>query len=220
MGVGDDDLLDLQSMLAEEREHVLNVIAGVDDHRFARGFVADDGAVAVQRPDREDFVDHSSIVSSTEYPIASNRSNAEKNQVQTCLGARRARQYANAPGRFCGCQIPSAWISGPGPCGEAAQGICRKAGPDAASTTRLQHGAKAGEYAGHARGLTLRAVRHRAAGDSADRSLPQVRLRTAFLQAVHVFRSGKTLRVHATGEEPRSQEVDAQRLYVSRNPRE
>jgi hypothetical protein len=62
VGMGDDDLLDLQVMLADKRENVFNVIAGVDDHRFARGFVADDRAVALQRPDGEDFVDHTSIV--------------------------------------------------------------------------------------------------------------------------------------------------------------
>ena len=62
VGVRDDDLLDLQVMLADERENVFNVVAGVDDHRFARGFVANDRAIALQRPDGKDFVDHASIV--------------------------------------------------------------------------------------------------------------------------------------------------------------
>ena len=52
-------------MLADEREHVLDVIAGVDDHGFARGFVANDRAVALQRTDGEDFVDHLFIVART-----------------------------------------------------------------------------------------------------------------------------------------------------------
>jgi hypothetical protein len=65
VGMGDHDLLDLQVMLADEPEDVLNVIAGIDDHRFASGFIADDRAVALQRPDGEDFVDHASIVAST-----------------------------------------------------------------------------------------------------------------------------------------------------------
>ena len=56
--VGDDDLFDLQVVLANEGENILNVVAGVDDHGFARGLVADDGAVALQRADGEDFVDH------------------------------------------------------------------------------------------------------------------------------------------------------------------
>jgi hypothetical protein len=40
VGVRDDDLLDLQVMLAEKREDVLNVIAWVDYHGFARGLIA------------------------------------------------------------------------------------------------------------------------------------------------------------------------------------
>jgi hypothetical protein len=67
-------LLDLQVMLADECEKVFNVVAGVDDHGFARSLVADDRAVALQRPDREDFVDHASldhgsIVASREYLV-------------------------------------------------------------------------------------------------------------------------------------------------------
>jgi hypothetical protein len=46
VGVGDDDLLDLEIMFADERENFLKVVARVDDHGFAAGFVADDGAVA------------------------------------------------------------------------------------------------------------------------------------------------------------------------------
>jgi hypothetical protein len=67
--MGDDDLLDLQVMLAEEREDVVNVIAGVDDHRFARSLVANNRAVALQRPDGKDFVNHASIVTSRQYPV-------------------------------------------------------------------------------------------------------------------------------------------------------
>jgi hypothetical protein len=62
VAMGDHNLLDLQVMLADELENVFNVIAGVNDHRFTCGFVADDRAVALQRPDGEDFVDHASIV--------------------------------------------------------------------------------------------------------------------------------------------------------------
>ena len=64
VGVRDHDLLDLQVMLAEERQNVLNVVPGVDDHGFARSFVANDRAVALQRSDGKDFVNHVSIVTS------------------------------------------------------------------------------------------------------------------------------------------------------------
>jgi hypothetical protein len=49
-------------MLADEGEDVLDVVAGVDDHSLASGFVADDGAIALQRADGKDFVDHRFIV--------------------------------------------------------------------------------------------------------------------------------------------------------------
>jgi hypothetical protein len=62
VGMGDDDLLDLQVVLADHREDVINIISRVDDHGFAGGLVADDGAVALQRADGEDFVDHGFIV--------------------------------------------------------------------------------------------------------------------------------------------------------------
>jgi hypothetical protein len=58
VGVGDDDLLDLEIVLADYAEHIFDFVAGVDDHGFVSGFVADDGAVALQEADGEDFVDH------------------------------------------------------------------------------------------------------------------------------------------------------------------
>ncbi len=58
VGVGDDDLLHLQLLLADDGEDVFDVVAGIDDHGFARGFIADDRAVAVQRTDGEDFMNH------------------------------------------------------------------------------------------------------------------------------------------------------------------
>ena len=64
MRMCNNDLLDFQVMLADEGEHVLNIVSGIDDHRFARDFVADDRAVALQRADRKDFVNHISIVTS------------------------------------------------------------------------------------------------------------------------------------------------------------
>ena len=62
VGMGDDDLFDVEIVLADDSEQVFDVVAGIDDHGFAGGLVADDGAVALQRADGEDFVDHGSIV--------------------------------------------------------------------------------------------------------------------------------------------------------------
>jgi hypothetical protein len=62
VGVGDDDLFDLQVVLADEGENILNVVAGVDHHGFVSSLVANNGAVALQRADGENFVDHGLIV--------------------------------------------------------------------------------------------------------------------------------------------------------------
>src|SRR6266536_2472184 len=62
MGVCDHNLFDLEVVFADERENFLNVVARVDDQGFASGFVANDGAVALQRADGENFVDHGFIV--------------------------------------------------------------------------------------------------------------------------------------------------------------
>ena len=50
----------------EVSEDIFDFIARIDHHRFARSLVSDDRAVALQRADRENFVDHLSIVASTE----------------------------------------------------------------------------------------------------------------------------------------------------------
>jgi hypothetical protein len=62
VGVGDDDLSYLKVMFANQSQNGFDFVAGIDDHGFAGGFVADDGAVALQRADGEDFVDHGFIV--------------------------------------------------------------------------------------------------------------------------------------------------------------
>jgi hypothetical protein len=62
VSVGDDDVFDLQVVLTDESENVLNVVPRIDDHGFAGALVADDGAVALQGSDWEDFVDHGFIV--------------------------------------------------------------------------------------------------------------------------------------------------------------
>ena len=58
VGVGDEDLLDDKVVLGEEGEDEGDVVAGVDDDGFVGGLVAEDGAVALERPDGDDFVDH------------------------------------------------------------------------------------------------------------------------------------------------------------------
>ena len=51
VGVGDDDLLDGEMVPGERRRGCGDVVAGVDDDGFARGFVAEDGAVALEQAD-------------------------------------------------------------------------------------------------------------------------------------------------------------------------
>lgn len=58
VGVGDDDLLDGKAMLLEEGNDAGYLIAGIDNDGLAGGFVAQDGAVALEHSDGKDFVDH------------------------------------------------------------------------------------------------------------------------------------------------------------------
>src|SRR5579871_327334 len=91
-----------------------------------------------------------------------------------------------------GSQIPSTWISGPRPRGKTAEGSAGKEiGSGSAGAAGLQHGSEAGEYARHARGVPLRQLRNLAARNSSDRDVPEMRIRIALLQAVHVLRSGE-----------------------------
>jgi hypothetical protein len=61
VGVGDDDLLDGEGVLGEEHEDAGNVVSGIDDNGFAGGFIAEDGAVALEGAYGENFVDHGSL---------------------------------------------------------------------------------------------------------------------------------------------------------------
>jgi hypothetical protein len=61
MGVGDDDLLEGEFVAGEDGKDLRDVVAGVDDHGFAGGLVAEDGAVALEGADGEGFADHVSI---------------------------------------------------------------------------------------------------------------------------------------------------------------
>jgi hypothetical protein len=58
VGVGDDDLLDGEVVFGEQGEDARDVLARVDDDGFAGGFVAEDGAVALERAYGEGFEDH------------------------------------------------------------------------------------------------------------------------------------------------------------------
>ena len=60
VGVGDDDLFDGEVVAVEDGLDAGDVVAGVDDDGFAGGLVAEDGAVALEEADGEDFVDHAS----------------------------------------------------------------------------------------------------------------------------------------------------------------
>ncbi len=58
VSVGDDDLLDGELVLIEDADDAGDVVAGIDHDGFAGDLVAEDGAVALERADDEDFVDH------------------------------------------------------------------------------------------------------------------------------------------------------------------
>jgi hypothetical protein len=68
MRMGNDNLLQLELRLSQDLQDILDLIAGIDDHGFAGLLIADDRAVALQRPDWEDSVEHifSEIPSATE----------------------------------------------------------------------------------------------------------------------------------------------------------
>ena len=58
VGVGYEDLTDGELVLVEESEDAGDVVAGIDDDGLAGGFVAEDGAVALEEADGEGFADH------------------------------------------------------------------------------------------------------------------------------------------------------------------
>ena len=51
VGVGYEDLTDGELVLVEESEDAGDVVAGIDDDGLAGGFVAEDGAVALEEAD-------------------------------------------------------------------------------------------------------------------------------------------------------------------------
>jgi hypothetical protein len=58
VGVGDDDLLDGELMAGEGLCDAGDIVARVDDDGLVGGLIAEDGAVALERADYEDLVDH------------------------------------------------------------------------------------------------------------------------------------------------------------------
>jgi hypothetical protein len=58
MRVGDHDGGDLETMAGEDFENARDFVAGVDDHGLAGLLIAEDGAVALQRADGQNLVDH------------------------------------------------------------------------------------------------------------------------------------------------------------------
>jgi hypothetical protein len=58
VGVGDDDFFDGESVGGEGGHDARNVVAGINYDGFVGVLVSEDGAVALQRTDGEDLVDH------------------------------------------------------------------------------------------------------------------------------------------------------------------
>jgi hypothetical protein len=58
VGMGDDDGFHLELMSAQDGENVFDVVSGIDDDGFARGFVAEDGAVALEQADGQNLMNH------------------------------------------------------------------------------------------------------------------------------------------------------------------
>ena len=61
VSVGDEDLLDGEIVSLEESEDAQNLVSGIDDDGFTGGLVAEDGAVALQRANGKDLVDHGDL---------------------------------------------------------------------------------------------------------------------------------------------------------------
>jgi len=58
VSVGDEDLFDREVVAVQDRHDLRDVVARIDDDGLAGRLVTEDGAVALQDADGEDFVDH------------------------------------------------------------------------------------------------------------------------------------------------------------------
>ena len=73
VGVCDDDLLEGELVACEGGDDAGDVVAGIDDDGLVGGFVAENGAVAAERANYEDFVDHVGILEGLERRVAIKR---------------------------------------------------------------------------------------------------------------------------------------------------
>src|SRR5437763_1144454 len=62
MCMGDDNLPVLHGVVGHDRQHVINVIAWINNHGFARDLIAHDGAIALQWSNRKNLMDHVAIL--------------------------------------------------------------------------------------------------------------------------------------------------------------
>ena len=62
VGVGDENLLELEAEGVEAASDAADFVAGIDDDGFASFLVSQDGAVALQRANGEGFEDHGFIL--------------------------------------------------------------------------------------------------------------------------------------------------------------
>jgi len=133
----------------------------------------------------------------------------------TCSPGELARQYVPAGAEVLGVgsKISATRVSGFRRGTEGLRGAIRSA----TAETRQHVRTTAGEHAGHSSGLALRPVRYGAARHELRRALSQVRFCSALLQAVHVFRSGQPLRMHAASERAGGEKRCAQRLPIVRD---
>ena len=60
--VGDHDGGDLEIVPRKDIQDALDLVAGVDHHRLAGGFVTEDRAIALKGADRKDLVDHKASI--------------------------------------------------------------------------------------------------------------------------------------------------------------
>jgi uncharacterized membrane protein len=62
VGMGDHDGGHGELVSGKDFQDAVNFVAGVDHHRLARGFVAENGTVALQHAYRKDLVDHKASI--------------------------------------------------------------------------------------------------------------------------------------------------------------
>ncbi len=62
VGVRHHNCRHAQSVLPDQAQDLADIVAGVDDHAFTARFVAENRAVAGQRADRQNLMDHKPIV--------------------------------------------------------------------------------------------------------------------------------------------------------------